>query len=291
MNDVPLFDELWDYNRPEETEERLRVLLPQAETEADRSFQVQLLTQIARTYGLRQQFEEAHRLLDEAEALLADDIPIARVRVLLERGRVLNSSRTADRGYDLFQEAWHLAQTAQVDFYAIDALHMLGIVAETAEAKLDWNLKAMQLAEVTTHERSRRWLGSLYNNIGWTFHEMGEYEQALAMFEKARTFYAGTDNVTALRIARWTVARAYRSLGRVTEALAMQEALLTEYEADDEAGYTLEEIAECLLALGRTAEARPYFGRAYTVLSQDIRLTTHEAERLQRLKELWLSDS
>ena len=290
MNDMPLFDELWDYTQPAETAERLRVLLPQVEADADRSFQVQLLTQIARTHGLRQQFEEAHGLLDEAERLLTADLPVARVRVLLERGRVLNSSRTADRGRALFQEAWQMALAAQFDFYAIDAAHMLGIVAETAESRLNWNLKAMQLAEHTPHVRSKQWLGSLYNNIGWIYHDMGQYEQALAIFERARDFYAQSDSVDRLRIAHWCVARTYRSLGRVTESLAMQEALLTEYETDDEAGYTLEEIAECLLALDRAAEARPYFGRAYAVLAQDIWLAANEAERLERLKELWQRD-
>ena len=287
MIDLPLFDELWDYDQPAETEERLRVLLPQAETGTDRSFHIQLLTQIARTHGLRQQFEEAHQLLDEAERSLADDLFTARVRVLLERGRVLNSSKTADRGRALFYEAWQLALAAQLDFYAIDAAHMLGIVAETPDSQLDWNLKAVQLAERTQHTRSKQWLGSLYNNIGWTYHDMGQYEQALAIFEKAQDFYARSDDMCRFRIARWCVARTYRSLGRITEALAMQEALLTEYDTDDEAGYTLEEIAECLLAFDRGAEARPYFGRAYTILSQDIWLKAYEAERLERLKELW----
>lgn len=291
MNDIPLFDELWDYKQPAETEERLRVLLPQAETGEDRSFHVQLLSQIARTHSLRQQFDQAHALLDEAEGLLTDDLKVARVRVLLERGRTLNSSRTADRGYALFHEAWDLARGAGMDFYAIDAAHMLGIVAETAEAQLQWNLKALQLAEITDHVRSKQWLGSLYNNIGWTYHDMGQFEHALLLFEKAQDFYEQSDRTDNFRIARWCVARTYRSLGRVMEALAMQEALLAEHNTDEEAGYTLEEIAECLSTLDRSDEARPYFGRAYAVLSQDPWLTAHEAERLERLKRLWQPDS
>ena len=291
MDEIPLFDELWDYNRPDETEARLRVLLSGQDDEIDRSYQAQLLTQLARTHGLRQQFETAQALLDEAEQLVTADLPIARIRILLEQGRVLNSSKTADRGYAQFQEAWQLAQAAQADFYAIDALHMLGIVAETPEAQLSWNLKALQLAEVTTHQRSQRWRGSLYNNIGWTYHDMGQYEQALTLFEKAQTFYADRGNSSYLSIARWTVARTYRSLGRLTEALAMQQALLTEADSEEEAGYTLEEIAECLLALGKTAESCPYFGRAYAVLSQDQWLVAHEPDRLRRLQDLWQTGS
>jgi hypothetical protein len=76
----------------------------------------------------------------------------------------------------------------------------------------------------------------------------------------------------------------------VAEALAVQETLLAEYEADEAAGYTLEEMGECLWLLGRTAEAQPYFGRAYAVLAQDPWLVAHEPARLQRLQELWQQD-
>jgi hypothetical protein len=45
-------------------------------------------------------------------------------------------------------------------------------------------------------------------------------------------------------------------------------------------------MGECLLLLNRAAEARPYFARAYAVLSQDPWLAENEPERLRRLKEL-----
>ena len=49
-----------------------------------------------------------------------------------------------------------------------------------------------------------------------------------------------------------------------SEALAEQQALAAELEAEGEVdGYVDEELAECLLALGRGDEARPYFSRAY----------------------------
>ncbi len=50
------------------------------------------------------------------------------------------------QGQPLFQQAWELAQTEQQDFYAIDAAHMLAIIAP-AEQQLEWNLRALTLAE------------------------------------------------------------------------------------------------------------------------------------------------
>lgn len=54
-----------------------------------------------------------------------------------------------------------------------------------------------------------------------------------------------------------------------------------------------EELGECLLALGRPAEARPHFSRphfsrAHELLSQDLWLREHEPERLTRLATLGL---
>ncbi|HEU4326885.1 MAG TPA: hypothetical protein VFS21_27340 [Roseiflexaceae bacterium] len=83
------------------------------------------------------------------------------------------------------------------------------------------------------------------------------------------------------------MARTLRSLGRVEEALAHQRTLLEEWRAEGGSdGYVDEEIGECLLLLGRTAEARPHFARAHALLSADQGLAKHEAARLARLREL-----
>jgi hypothetical protein len=64
-------------------------------------------------------------------------------------------------------------------------------------------------------------------------------------------------------------------------------ALKDEFESTNEAdGYVFEEIGECLLALNRAVEARPYFAKAYETLSQDEWLRDREPARLARLKEL-----
>ena len=145
----------------------------------------------------------------------------------------------------------------------------------------------MEAAEVSDDPRAQGWLGALYNNTGWTYHDTGEYERALELFEKGLAWRKERDNDQAKQIAKWTVARAKRSLGRTEEALAMQQSLLEEHEsAGTSDGYVYEEIAECLLTLGRQDEARPHFERAYIELSKDDWLTENEPERLERLKRL-----
>lgn len=284
-NEPPDFDALWDYDNPAATERAFRERLPQAERAADRSYHIQLLSQIARTQGLQREFDAAHQTLHEAERLLAPENGVARIRCLLERGRLYNSSRHPDQAQPLFLAAWDLARERREDFYAVDAAHMLAIVAPPAE-QMDWNRKALDLAERSDQPRARKWLGSLYNNIGWTYHDAGEYQEALDIFQRALEFREQQSDAGAIRIARWCVARALRSLGRVEEALAMQRALLDQFAEGQSDGYVQEELGECLLALGQPERAQPHFALAYAALAQDAWLAEREPARLERLKAL-----
>jgi tetratricopeptide (TPR) repeat protein len=283
---LPDFDARWDYDRPGETEQAFRALLPQAEASGDRGYRIELLTQVARAEGLQRRFGEAHATLDAAEGLLEPGLRRARVRYLLERGRVFNSSGQAERARPFFQEALELAEAAGEDFYAVDAAHMLGI-ANPPEEQLGWSLKALELAERSAEPRARKWLGALYNNIAWSYHDLGRYDEALAIFEKALAWRQEQGQVKPIRSARWGVGRALRSLGRIEEALAVQRALEEEWTRTGEtSGYVEEELGECLLALGETNAARAHFARAHAELSKDPWLAENEPARLARLAEL-----
>ncbi len=288
--DAPLFDELWDYQDPAGTEARLLARLPAAEAGGDRDYLAQLLTQLARTHSLRGQFDPAQAYLDRAEGLAGPELAVARVRLLLERGRCYNSAGDPARARPLFRQAFELAQDAGADFFAVDAAHMLGIAAATPEEQIAWDERALARAESATGRRTRQWLGPLYNNMGWSYHDAGDYERALTLFRRSlhwRETEAAPRQEGPIRIARWSVARALRSLGRLEEALAEQQALAEAWAAaGGEDGYVHEEIGECLLALERAEEAREHFRQAYRLLAQDRWLTEHEAPRLERLRQL-----
>ena len=278
------FEALWDYDDPAGTETKFRALLPG--TTPGSAYQVELLTQIARCQGLQQQFEAAHHTLDQAQAVLPDNAPRARIRLFLERGRVLNSSGRQPEASRQFREAWQLATAVGEDFYAVDAAHMLAI-SEPPSEQLAWNQHAIALAEQSTQPRARNWLGSLYNNLGWTLHDQGEAVQALDLFERALELRVQQGKDSDIRIARWCVARCWRSLGRVDEALSAQRALAAEHAAaGSEDGYVDEELGECLLLLGWSGEAQAHFARAHVLLSQDAWLLEAEPARLARLKQL-----
>ncbi|MEM7032192.1 MAG: hypothetical protein AAF629_21755 [Chloroflexota bacterium] len=280
----PDFDQLWDYGEPTETAEKFQALLAQAQNNPP--YHAELLTQLARTQGLQRKFDEAHQLLDQVEVMLTNDMARAHIRYLLERGRTFNSSGEKDKARALFLSAWNLGKEKGEDFHAIDAAHMMAIV-EPLEEQLLWNLTALALTEKTPDQRAKKWIGSLNNNIGWTFFDQKHYEKALDHFYQSLAYQESVGNESMIRVGRWCVAKTLRVLGRVEEALTMQEALLKTYEADGEQDeYVSEEMGECLLALDRIKEARPHFASAYEALSQDSWLVEHEPDRIERIKQL-----
>ncbi len=221
----------------------------------------------------------------EKALLKAEADDKTRVRYLLERGRVFNSSGKRDEARPLFLQALDLAVKSKDDFNAVDAAHMMAIV-EAPEKQLLWNLKALDLAENSADEKVRKWKGSLYNNIGWTYFEQQQYEESLLMFEKAREFQEQQGDPTKIMIAKWCVAKVLRMMDHTEEALEMQRNLFEQYQAAGKKnGYVYEEIAECLLVMNQEQEAQGWFAAAYEELSKDPRLA-NEQDRLNRLKEL-----
>lgn len=268
---------MWDFDKPEASEERFRAAL----ASADGADALVLRTQLARALGLQRRFDEAAAELDVVAAA-ADPPPLVRVHLDLERGRLLNSSKRRPESRPHFLAALEEAERASIDHLAADAAHMLAIV-DSGDDGIAWARRAVAIAEASDDPRARTWVGSVTHNLGWTLHDLGRYEEALAAWEKALAFREQQGDAELIRIGRWTVARGLRSLGRYEDALAIQRDLHSAGVTD---GYVDEELGELLLASGRPEEARPHFARAHELLSADDWLVANESERLQRLADL-----
>jgi tetratricopeptide (TPR) repeat protein len=168
---------------------------------------------------------------------------------LLERGRVINSSGDPVRARPLFQSALDAASAAGFEHLAVDALHMLAIVAPAPEQDA-LNRRALEIAAAADDPRARQWRASLLNNMGWSAFERGEPEVALRLFEEALSAREEQGKLPEILIARWCVARALREIGRVEEALGMQLELADAHRAAGTSDrYVDEEIAACRAAL------------------------------------------
>ncbi len=225
---------LWNFSDVPGSEQRFRDAL--ATTSGDDALILQ--TQIARTYGLRNDFPKAREILHGIEPQLAFAGAEARARHALELGRTYASAahpaaaiddEAKTRARAAFLAAHDLAKTGQLDGLAIDALHMMAFVDTKPDQQLRWGERALEIAVESTQPAAKRWEPSLRNNIGYALHELGRYDEALAEFRRAVVLREKSGDAAALRDARWMEAWTLRALKRVDDAIAIQTKLETEY--------------------------------------------------------------
>ena len=281
---LPEIDSIWNYDDPAASEIAFLTVLPRARETNNHDYVAQLLTQIARSQILQRRYDAGEATLNEVAQLLSEHTPVARIRYLLERGRYWNDTDRANEAKSSFQVALSLAIEKGFDALAVDAAHMLGVMGPFDEA-VRWNRRASELAEASSDPRARRWIGTLSMNLGCNYQRLAEYQEAELAFERAVAAFEQMGNATRVRLARTCLAKNHRLNGAVAIALAELQPLLAEIQAAGENdGYAQEEIAECLLTLGREEQSRPFFANAYKSLSTYPWFPPNEVERLQRLK-------
>ncbi len=249
-----MIDRLWDFTDPEASEERFRDAADDDEHPAH--LRAVMATQLARALGIQGRSAEAFEVLD---ALLADveaaggpdrDVAEVLARVSIERGRILAADveRRAE-AIPVLTRAVREAALAGSPFLVLDALHMLALNDSGHEA--EWAAEGLDVLGRTRDPRVLRWGVALHNNLGWTKHDAGDVEGALAEFEQAVDVADRYGTAEQQHVARWSVARCLRTLGRTGEALEIQRELARARPDDP---FVQEELA--VLERG-TSEATP----------------------------------
>jgi tetratricopeptide (TPR) repeat protein len=273
---------LWDFDDLDASEMRLRAQLDEETTDAGRA---EVLTQLARVQGLRGSFDAGDLLLDEAVPLAGDDA-VARARVDLERGRVRRSSGDPEAARPLFDAAFATAVEAGQTFIAADAAHMAALVAPDRDGFIAWTQRGIELA--TNDEDARHWLGPLYNNIGWNSYDADEFEEALTSFRRGlEAREAEGEEGASVEIARWTIGKALRALGRSDEAVPLLEQAVAWAETSGAPdGWFHEELALEYAELGRDADAATQAAAAVPLLEREDPDFVADEERASRLRAL-----
>ena len=284
LSRLPDFIKLWNFGDPAGTEKKFSEILPVAEASNDISYLAQLLTQIARTQGLQGKFDDAHQTLDKVERMLTPELPLARLRYLLERGRSFNSSGHPEKALPLFADAYTLGSEIKEIKLAIDAVHMIAIAERDPKMQIEWNLKGIVLAE--ENPVARNWLHALYNNIGESYLLVGDYENAGFYFHSLVDLQkenGGEPDMYTLK----DEARVLRLAGKPVEALSIIEPIFIKLRQEDrDDGWIREEMAENLYAMKKEVEAKPHFIKALELLGAEDYCIRNEPEKLQRLKEM-----
>lgn len=217
--------DLWDFDDPAASERRFR----EHAASSDEPEATYAQTQVARALGLQERYDEGHAVLDGLEPADSE----ARVRVALERGRLLRSSGDEAGALPRFEEAATAARAVGLEELEVDALHMVALVVAPAD-RLAAHEVALARARSAADPAARDWDASLLTNLGMTHADAGDHAAALVAFEDALEARRRIGDVPRTRVARWMVAWSLRHLGRVEEARAMQLALKAELDAAGE---------------------------------------------------------
>lgn len=261
---------LWDFSKPDRSEERFRAALETASPDEALILQ----TQIARTYGLRRDFARALKLLSGLESQIADASAEAQARYFLELGRSFASAthppesqtpENLERARSAYLRSFDVAKDNNLHSLAIDALHMMTFVDTAAEDQVEWNRKAIDFMEASTQPDAKKWAGALHNNMGYALHLLRRYEDALAEFKLALAVHEQGGDPSKIRIAHWMIAWTLRAMNRLQEALEIQLRLEKEWDdAGEPDPYVFEELELLYTALNDVERAEYFAARRKT---------------------------
>jgi len=252
-----MIDRLWDFSDPAASEERFREAADDDTHPAH--VRAVLATQLARALGIQGRTAEALAVL---EAVAAEGIPAedperdaaeVRARVAIERGRILAAADRRAEAVPELTRGVREAALAGSPFLVLDALHMLALNDEGHEE--EWAAEGLDVLSTSRDPRVLRWGVALHNNLGWTMHDAGRAEAALAQFEQAVESADRYGTAEQQHVARWSVARCLRTLGRTEEALDLQRELARARPDDPYVQAELAELAGAESAEEPTIEA------------------------------------
>ncbi|MBL8810728.1 MAG: hypothetical protein JNM43_11170 [Planctomycetaceae bacterium] len=243
VSDVPVdeFDKLF-YGDPKEIEQRLLVVRPQSLTHSDESLTPQIDSQIALVQAMQKRYAEAFETLDRAEKLPGATNPLARVRLLLERGRVFQQAKRMEEAVPWLVASWEISSAHSLDYHTVNAAHMVAIAVGSPAEKIRWNQIALDVADASGDEKAQAWRVVLHNNLAQAFVAAGEFGNGLASFQSCQNLAREQGNVLIERGARWGIARCRRGLGDQATALQIQQELLKEYNEVESQGLLPQEL-------------------------------------------------
>ncbi|GAA1056980.1 hypothetical protein GCM10017608_10040 [Agromyces luteolus] len=216
---------MWDFGDAAASEERFRAAA--ADETLSAHGRAVMATQLARAMGIQHREEEALAVLDELEAADPGDsdeeAAELRARIALERGRMAAAGERVDEAVPEFTRAVREAALGGSTFLVLDALHMLAL-NDTGHEE-EWAAEGFDILEGVRDPRLKRWGVALHNNLGWTKHDGGDAQAALYHFQKAVDAADRYGTPGQQHVARWSVGRALRTLGRTDEALEIQREL------------------------------------------------------------------
>ena len=142
------------------------------------------LTQ-AMASAFTQQSPDADRFLAEAETLAEAGNMELWGEVTLKKGTAAFFRGDMQEAETAYRRALHVAREKKDKFLEVSALEGLGVVAtrkEHYDEGIEWDRSALQLARSVGAQHS---LARTLGNMAWCYRKLGEYENALALYNQA----------------------------------------------------------------------------------------------------------
>lgn len=233
-----------------------------ARDEFNRPIEVEALSQMARMCLLTNRPDEAKKYLAEAASRATDSDSMGWSRYLGVKGRMEWKAGDLKAARQTFEDMFDYCSLHDLWSRAVDAAHMVAIVAETPEDQIEWSRKGIAIAESRDTEN---WLGPLWNNLGGIYYEMKKYDSALECYATARQYHWRFSDERSKLVADYHVGMTYRFLGDYKEAEAWLRPVLAWAERlqdHDMIGQSCEDLGEAAIGLGRKAEGIALLQRA-----------------------------
>lgn len=182
----------------------------------DGSILVEALSQVARSHLAQDRPEEAAVWLERAAQLANENEPLGWSRYIGVKGRFEWKGGDSDKATTTFESMYEYCLEHDLHDRAVDAAHMVALTAGP-EQQVEWGKRGIAAAEDGGLDS---WLGPLWNNLGWTYSELGRHDDALKALLKAREYHWKTaSGETPKLVADWSVASAYFKAGDVRKSL------------------------------------------------------------------------
>jgi len=173
---------------------------PVPETLANKDYAIRRLTFLGLAEGHAHDFDKSARSLSLAENLATSAHPELLGEIYLARGSVLVDHGLYEDALKAYQIAFQKAREFHKPFLEANSAGSLGYALtwlEHYDQAIDWYKTSLASSDLFgARATSAKTLG----NLGWTYHEFGDLQNALAQFEKAEE---------AARLAGLELDRAY----------------------------------------------------------------------------------
>jgi CHAT domain-containing protein len=136
-------------------------------------------------YAFLRRFEDAEKLLKEAQELAEAHQPSLLGEVTLRKGTLAYLRDNPAQAASQYRQALSLAISRKDAFLEAAALGSLGLIAtrqEHYDESIDWDRSALDLSRSLNAQSS---VARILGNLGWSYFELGDYDQSLPLFEQA----------------------------------------------------------------------------------------------------------